>query len=259
MAPAFCLLAGIGLFALIVRFLPRANYATGESFRSGAAANWRALLRRVGIARAEHEDPARKTPTRGPTAETHDIEELSYARQWRGSHAPNARDGLYISAGVLMALAVGSIAGDLIQPYKKTANFRARNAIAWLAEQSSAEDRWIAFNATELANPVGPYVAPWKGDGAQFIFYTLRDNPTTREVLWAPAAATVEPPPGTLWLLWYYGDNFRGAYSPEAFDAYMAALSERFGPPRSHPHNLQMRRGGIWQQIDIYEFPAASR
>ncbi len=244
MAPAFCLLAGVGLFALIVRFLPRANYAAGESFRSGAAANWRAFLRRIGLRRTNMSGSmANEAATDGPAAGI--------------GHAPLARDGLYISAGVLMAFAFGSIAGDLIQPYKKAANFRAREAIAWLAGESTAGDQWITFNSIEEGNPVGPYIAPWKGDGAQFIFYTMRDNPTARKILWAPPPAAVEPPPDTLWLLWYYGDNFQGAYSPEAFDAYLAALTARFGPPRRHEFNLQNRRGRIWQQIDVYEFPAS--
>lgn len=168
------------------------------------------------------------------------------------------------------AVAATTMTLDLTSPFKKDANYAARQTVTWLAGQVTPADQTVVFNALTSTVPYAPYIAPWRGDGAQFIFYMTRD--IRSKLLWAPPADQVKPlPGGRTWFVVYAGEEFRvkhdeyrsldpdyGSAHPQ-FDPMLAAyrqiLNQNLGPAEEHRFPLQEKRGiKGYQQIDIYAF-----
>lgn len=180
------------------------------------------------------------------------------------------RHAVPVTGAVFAAIPAALILRDVAVPFKKDANYESRRTVAWLAGQVAAGDDVVVFNAMDDKRPYAPFIAPWRGDGAQFIYYMTRDIPVG--VRWAPPPEDVRPVGGRTWFVVYSGHEFRekhDLYRTEVdrqygdthppFDAMLAAylgiLEKNLGPARRHAFPLQTRRGiEGYQQIDVYEF-----
>lgn len=179
--------------------------------------------------------------------------------------APRARS-LRLAACGLLAVGLGSIAKDLIEPYKKAANQRCRALIAELGRRVAPHDVVLAFHTDKPDVQHAPYIAIWKGDGAQFVFYLLREMPVT--VQWAPPPGQVIKPAdgGRAWLVAYGGYEFELIFahamrrvgrtaelSPHLYrsmlDEYVAALQPQLGPPTQNERAVLERKGSFDTQV----------
>ncbi|MFO0837623.1 MAG: glycosyltransferase family 39 protein [Phycisphaerae bacterium] len=162
------------------------------------------------------------------------------------------RRSAHIAAAVLGLFAAGSVVIDLVQPYKKEANYVSRQTVRDLAADSNPGDRWIIFNSLRQEIDYAPWIASWKGDGAQFIYYVTRLS--RAEVLWAPRAEEITPNQrGRTLLLAFRGANFP-VFSQTQFDAYLARLEATLGTPTKNTHVLQVKFEREWQVIDVFSW-----
>lgn len=164
-----------------------------------------------------------------------------------------SRDAVRGMAMVLALFTVVSIVLDVAQPYKKDANAKSRAIIRDLAK-TAAGGQVVAFHALEPSIRYAPYVAAWRGDGAQFVFYLRTLLPGVVE--FAPPAEEVarrttnEP----LIVIVFRGDNFppiEGLLSP-----YLLSIEALRGKPALRREVIQRRGDRDWQVIEIYEFGA---
>lgn len=185
-----------------------------------------------------------------------------------------------IAAGSMALIAGGITIADVAIPYKKEANYEARRVVRELGERIAPTDQVVVLNALQ-ETPHLPYIKPWKGDGAQFIYYLswyvepkLRAAdpgfpqnvralaPDRGKIRWAPPVSQLAPASqnGTTWLLFFHGGNYAKYFDSEQIDAYIAGASETLGPPEKTVNELQWKRtregeNVLWQQIDVYRFP----
>jgi hypothetical protein len=109
MAPAFCLLAGLGLLTALEYLAPRVV----------------ALVARL-HARRRRRTEVREVPRR-----------------------QCIRGALFVTMLVLAAIPVCAMIGDVLWPYQSLATLRSREAVRALAEKAAPGDRWVVFNARE--------------------------------------------------------------------------------------------------------------
>ncbi|MBK8913972.1 MAG: glycosyltransferase family 39 protein [Phycisphaerales bacterium] len=202
---------------------------------------------------------------------------LTALRAWLRPAA--RRRGVQLAAMGLCAIAPVLIVMDAITPYKKRANFEARRAIRALAEDIRPNDRVIVLNALQPGGEL-PFIQPWRGDGAQFIYYlslfvepklrsagealapdTRALDPQRGRILWAPPAAAVRDAHGTTWALFFGGAEFEKHFDGGSMEAHVAALSEKLGTAERSTHVLQRKRDRSgtelnWQTIEVYRFGA---
>lgn len=187
--------------------------------------------------------------------------------------APHRRGALRVAAAVFVVIAIGSAVRDLIEPFKKQANAEARRVVTALGQEVRPDDRFIIFNAIDPDVRYAPFIAPWRGDGAQLIYYLTRFVAAPLEWSPPPESLARRREDQTVWLLFYWGEEFRRkheAYRREfaeygathaAIDQlwkdYLEAATSRLGPGEQRPHELERKRGIVTQQIDIIRFGPA--
>ncbi|MGE0479120.1 MAG: ArnT family glycosyltransferase [Phycisphaerae bacterium] len=139
---------------------------------------------------------------------------------------------------------------DFARPYKDEFVRRSREVADGIAAAAGAADPIIVFNALEKSAH-GPWLGDWRGTGAQFVFDMLRLP--RAPVSWAPAPNDVAVPPhGRLHLVAYRGVKVE--FPQAQFDAYRAALAERFGPAEHTWFQLKLDDGRA-EGVDWYVFP----
>ncbi len=222
MAPAFCLLAGIGLWELLRR-LPQRGPATAAS---------------------------ESAPSPAPAPET----SVSAALRRLPQHGPLA--GLTLVAAAFLIIALVGAARDVREPYKSPAAYRSRQAVRTLARETAPTDRWVVFNADREV-PYAPNLRDWGGVGGQFVFDVLRYAPVP--LTWAPPPDELTvPPDGRLWVLLYRADNPKVAFPDELWTAYRATLTARLGPAQRWFFNVKDetdRRGRTKKEsVEAYAF-----
>ncbi|QOJ15243.1 MAG: glycosyltransferase family 39 protein [Planctomycetia bacterium] len=220
---------------------------------------------------------------------------LAVLRRWLQPQA--RRRGVQVAVLSLCAIAPALIVMDAITPYKKRANYEARRVVRALADEIRAEDRVLVLNALSPDGEL-PFIQPWRGDGAQFIYYLslyvepkLRSagaaippgaralDPERGRILWGPSQRdvirTVQTPSTpnidalparhrvTTWALFFGGAEFAKHYDSAAIDAFVAGISNELGPAAHTTHVLQRKRDRSgtelnWQAIEVYRFGAAA-
>lgn len=147
-------------------------------------------------------------------------------------------------------------ARDFARPYKDEFVRRSREVVDQLAATAGPSDQIVVFNALEKS-AYGPWLGDWRGTGAQFVFDMLRLP--RAPVAWGPAPGEVRVAPrGTLYLVAYRGVKVE--FPQAQFDAYRAALTQRFGPAEHTWHQLKLDDDRA-EGVDVYRFtpvPATS-
>jgi hypothetical protein len=132
--------------------------------------------------------------------------------------------GVRVFAAAMLILTVGTVAADVVKPYKKQSDALCRNAVRWMRDNTGPHDRWIVFGAF---GPTGraPDLLQWGGSAARLRYYLLLD----REVplAWAPSADDIAPTRhGRTWVI-VYRDN-KGAFPEKQWQLYRRRIAERF-------------------------------
>lgn len=176
------------------------------------------------------------------------------------------RFALRAAAILFLAIGVGSVIRDGIEPYKKKANLNARRFVRDLAERVTPEDRVFVFLSPEPDRPWAPYMFPWKGDGAQLVYYLTYYLP--HEPLFVPEPDKLPPVAGTPYLVAYTGEEYltkhdrwrerEPAYAAEhdtlqaMLDRYVEAMSARYGTVATE-HEVLQRKHLVDALLDIDE------
>lgn len=153
MAPAFCLLTGIGLLTALEYLAPRVAV----------------LARRI---QARRNGPAVALPA--------------------ASRSASARAAVLVGAGALAVIPLAAMVGDLLRPYQSRASLRSREAVRAIARQTAPGDCWVVFNADRRV-PYAPYLGDWRGVGGQFVFDAMRFAPVPVAWAPAPDSIGCEP------------------------------------------------------------------
>lgn len=160
-------------------------------------------------------------------------------------------------AGVFFAaVAIGGMVRDGIQPFKSEHEYTARQAIVSLAQRSGPNDRWVVYNAPEKVD-YAPWLGDWRGEGAQFVFDSLRYCPGGPHALvWSPPPESLRfDGPGAVWLLVHR--PVKVPFPEQQFEAYMAAAQRALGTPAAFERVEIRKRKGRTESIDAYVFRPA--
>lgn len=230
LAPAFCLLGGCGLHVTLRCF-------------------YRDALRRLRRAGAR----APQIERAGPSAATATRRDGSYVRmlQLLGPLL-RYRYGALLAIGLLAAIPIAGMIGDVRAPYASEAVLRSHRAVRAIAARTQPGDRWITFNAAWGRVDYAPWLGDWHGTGGQFVFDALRFAPVPLE--WAPPAAHVAGAPGRrVFLLSYRG--FKAIFPQAQLDEYVATLTQRWGAPEYERFFIKdKKQPPDLEALDVYTF-----
>jgi hypothetical protein len=133
-----------------------------------------------------------------------------------------------VAAVVLALAALGGAAADVVRPYKKESDRRHRDAVAWVAAQSSTGDRWVVFGAFAARDDV-PDLRPWGGSAALLRWHVL--TKAKGPVEFGPSLGDVKDgPAGTVWLLAYADDEH--AFPEDLWVPWFDTWTMRLSRPR---------------------------
>jgi hypothetical protein len=221
MAPAFCLLAGVGLHYLLSR------------------------LQRLGAHAAARAG--------GPCSPSQSVQRLG-ARSAAGACVPVSRRpvplriSLSVTLVALCGLPIGGLIGDALRPYQSIESYRSRAAVQQLAARARPGDRWVVFNSPERVE-YAPWLGESRGVGGQFVFDVLRLHPVP--LGWAPPADDISAATGRVWLLSYRGP--KAPWPEELLTAYVARLTARLGPPAHEQFVIKTKKEGV-EALAVYCF-----
>ncbi len=155
----------------------------------------------------------------------------------------------------LLVLPIAGLARDAVSPHKKSADRRCRRVLSELARKTGPHDAWFVYAALDKKDGArAPWIGPWKGDAARFIYYTLRLAP--RAPHWAAAAEDVAAPNGSAWLLVYRGEKYASVFPAADFVRYRGEVEARLGPPIRVAESVWERvrdREGKEHALEVFE------
>lgn len=191
MAPAFCLLAGHGLYVALKRLAPLRH-------------RW-LVYAPAGLRKLD----------------------------WRATPA------MLSVALLLIAICGVGVYRDVREPARSPEVARSREVVRQIAARTTAQDRWIVFNATTPVD-YAPYLGDWMGVGGQWVFDVLRFAPVRCD--WAPQPSEVNKPAGRVILLAYEYSGKKAAFPETQLETYLRALTARLGEPTSERTIIKEKR-----------------
>jgi 4-amino-4-deoxy-L-arabinose transferase-like glycosyltransferase len=155
-------------------------------------------------------------------------------------------------------IGVGSIASDLVTPYKTTADMRQRALAMWLWHDGNFDDRTVCIK-DELGQSFSRRT--WTDLGWSAMYLCNKYIYTPRRVVREPRPAYAPAPAQRYLRCVLYRDLGKGDFDQEAFDRWLAGMKEkhryagmdRFPLPR---HDTRNRRLVTIDYIEIYRFEA---
>jgi hypothetical protein len=179
------------------------------------------------------------------------VVEFLVARVTARRRTVHVRRALCIVIAAIALIPIGTMIGSVLWPYQSLPVLKSREAVRAVARRTVPGDQWVIFNADREV-PYAPYLRDWHGVGGQFVFDVLRFAPVP--VSWAPPPGSVAGAPGQrVWLLAYRAESKKVDFPDEQFDAYVATLSQRLGPPRRETFAVKDERRKA-ESIDVYVF-----
>jgi hypothetical protein len=155
-------------------------------------------------------------------------------------------------------IGVGSIASDLVTPYKTTADMRQRALAMWLWHDGNFDDRTVCIK-DDLGQSFSRRT--WTDLGWSAMYLCNKYIYTPRRVVREPRPAYAPAPAQRYLRCVLYRDLGKGDFDQEAFDRWLAGMKEkhryagmdRFPLPR---HDTRNRRLVTIDYIEIYRFEA---
>ena len=112
------------------------------------------------------------------------------ARLMRITPGPPLENRILVVVGFCMALILGGIARDVIQPYKELADQVNRQVVADLAAMAAPDEQWIVFGTFGKNHQGVPDLYDWAGSAARLRYYLLRF--AGQRLHWGPDEAEME-------------------------------------------------------------------
>ena len=177
----------------------------------------------------------------------------------RGAEPSRALGKAGVGALLLFgAIGVGSIATDVITPYKTTADVRQRALARWLWRDGNFDDRTVCIK-DDLGQSFSRRT--WTDLGWSAMYLCNKYIATPRQLVRAPRPAYAPVPTPRYLRCVLYRDLGKGDFEQEAFDGWLAGMKakhryagmDRFPLPR---HDTRNRRLVTIDYLEIYRFEA---